>query len=140
MVILVPLDGSKNALRAVQYAIDVAKRGQTMVHVLNVQQQMDDYGTVPAYVSKRTHREFASERAKAVLEPALERLRRARVRHAAHIVYGDVAPSIARTAQRLKCDSIVMGTRGMGAIGNLLLGSVANKVIHLAKAPVTLIK
>jgi len=33
-----------------------------------------------------------------------------------------------------------MGTRGLGPIGSLLLGSVATKVIHLAKTPVTLVK
>jgi nucleotide-binding universal stress UspA family protein len=33
-----------------------------------------------------------------------------------------------------------MGTRGMGAIGNLVLGSVATKVIHLTEVPVTLVK
>jgi nucleotide-binding universal stress UspA family protein len=34
----------------------------------------------------------------------------------------------------------VMGTRGMSAIGNLVAGSVATKVIHLTKLPVTLVK
>lgn len=48
--------------------------------------------------------------------------------------------AIARAARRLKCESIVMGTRGMGTIGNLFLGSVATRVIHLARIPVTLIK
>jgi nucleotide-binding universal stress UspA family protein len=33
-----------------------------------------------------------------------------------------------------------MGTRGMGAVPNLLLGSVASKVVHLVDIPVTLIK
>jgi nucleotide-binding universal stress UspA family protein len=35
---------------------------------------------------------------------------------------------------------IAMGTRGMGTIGNLLMGSVATKVVHLASVPVTLVK
>jgi nucleotide-binding universal stress UspA family protein len=38
------------------------------------------------------------------------------------------------------CDGIVMGTRGMSAVGNLVMGSVATKVIHLTKLPVTLVK
>ncbi len=37
-------------------------------------------------------------------------------------------------------DVIVMGTRGMGALANLALGSTATKVVHLAEVPVTLVK
>ncbi|MFN5167526.1 MAG: universal stress protein [Pseudomonadota bacterium] len=37
-------------------------------------------------------------------------------------------------------DGIVMGSRGMGALGNLAFGSVATKVVHLADVPVTLVK
>ena len=48
--------------------------------------------------------------------------------------------TIADCARDLQCDAIVMGTRGLGAIQTLLLGSVAVKVIHLADQPVTLIK
>jgi nucleotide-binding universal stress UspA family protein len=33
-----------------------------------------------------------------------------------------------------------MGTRGLGALGNVLIGSVATKVIHLAHVPVLLVK
>ncbi|MCJ9712965.1 universal stress protein, partial [Bordetella hinzii] len=39
-----------------------------------------------------------------------------------------------------QCDRIVMGTRGLGAVGGLVLGSVAQKVIHLSPVPVTLVK
>ena len=52
----------------------------------------------------------------------------------------DAATTIARRADSLQCEGIVMGTRGMGAIANLLLGSVAAKVVHLANVPVTLVK
>jgi nucleotide-binding universal stress UspA family protein len=47
---------------------------------------------------------------------------------------------IARFARERGCDQILMGTRGLGAIGSLLLGSVATKVIHLADVPVLLVK
>jgi nucleotide-binding universal stress UspA family protein len=56
------------------------------------------------------------------------------------ILVGYVAQSIARHADEAGCDAIVMGTRGMSAIGNLLMGSIATKVIHLTKLPVTLVK
>jgi nucleotide-binding universal stress UspA family protein len=53
---------------------------------------------------------------------------------------GDAAPEIARAAARTNCESIVMGSRGMGAVKNLVLGSTATKVIHLATVPVTIVK
>ncbi len=42
--------------------------------------------------------------------------------------------------QKLGCDVIVMGTRGLSSVTGLLLGSVATRVIHEASVPVTLIK
>src|SRR5512146_1795627 len=137
--ILVPVDGSKYALRAIDYAIGQANLTRGNVHLLNVQPLPETYGTVPAYLSRQKHREIATQHATAILKPAIERLQRARVPHEVHVIYGDIGPAIARTARRLKCDAIVMGTRGLGAVGNLLLGSVANKVIHLTKVPVTLV-
>jgi nucleotide-binding universal stress UspA family protein len=95
---------------------------------------------VRAYLSEKEYRRFTTKRAQAALDPAVRRLARAGVPYRAHTVWGDIAPEIVRIARRFKCESIVMGTRGMGAIGNLLLGSVATKVIHLSKAPVTLVK
>ncbi len=56
------------------------------------------------------------------------------------ILVGSVAQAIVKRGEDLGCDGIVMGTRGMGAIGNLAMGSVATKVIHLTKLPVTLVK
>jgi nucleotide-binding universal stress UspA family protein len=95
---------------------------------------------IPAYLSKGKHRELMRARAQAALAPAIAQLKRAGVQNVTHTVYGDTANVIVRAARRLRCDSIVMGTRGMGAIGSLLIGSVANKVIHLATTPVTLVK
>ena len=57
-----------------------------------------------------------------------------------HLVIGDPATAIVKLARRLNCDLIVMGTRGMGKVAGLVLGSVATKVVHLADAPVTLVK
>lgn len=138
--ILVPLDGSKPALRAVQRAIEHARLTRATVHLLNVEPEFDDYGMVRAYMSREKHSKLAVARAKAILQPAARLLARAGVRHQQHVVFGEPAAEIARAARRLKCDSIVMGSRGMGPIKNLLLGSVATKVIHLARRPVTLVR
>lgn len=140
MRVLVAVDGSSCSLRALARAIAIAKSTRCVVHLMNVQPTYDEYGMIPAYLSKGKHRELMRARAQAALAPAIAELKRAGVQNVTHTAYGDTAKVIVRAARRLRCDSIVMGTRGMGAIGSLLIGSVANKVIHLARTPVTLVK
>jgi nucleotide-binding universal stress UspA family protein len=53
---------------------------------------------------------------------------------------GSSGQAIAEYADKLRCDQIVMGTRGLGSIGSLVLGSVATQVVHLTEHPVTLVK
>ena len=67
-------------------------------------------------------------------------LQLAGLRYTAESLFGPVAETLVRRADELGCTGIVMGTRGMGAVGNLLLGSVATKVVHLTRLPVTLVK
>lgn len=54
--------------------------------------------------------------------------------------YGVVAAEIIRIASERKIDQIAMGTRGMGAVGNMLLGSVAQRVLHHSTVPVLMVK
>jgi nucleotide-binding universal stress UspA family protein len=53
---------------------------------------------------------------------------------------GPLGPSIAGFAKQLGCDTIIMGTRGMGSVTGALLGSVSTDVIRCADVPVTLVK
>lgn len=54
--------------------------------------------------------------------------------------FGVIADEIVRMAKELRVDQIAMGTRGMSAISNILLGSVAQRVLHLSSVPVLLVK
>lgn len=51
---------------------------------------------------------------------------------------GKPAPEIVRVATKRGVDQIVMGTHGRGALGGLLIGSVAQRVLHLASVPLLL--
>ena len=53
---------------------------------------------------------------------------------------GDPAAEIVAFANKQRCTGIVMGNRGQHPVAGLLLGSVATKVVHLAKCPVTIVK
>ncbi len=56
------------------------------------------------------------------------------------IVCGAPGEIIAKTVSETGCTQVVMGTRGLGKIANLVLGSVASRVLHLVDVPLTLIK
>lgn len=53
---------------------------------------------------------------------------------------GEPAAEIVRAAQECGAEQIVMGTHGRGALGSLFIGSVAQRVVHLSKVPVLLVK
>lgn len=138
--LLVPVDGSKCSLRAVDYAVRQAQKSALTLHLLNVEPPLDDYGMVAAYLSRRQHTHTMKVRAARVLQQAAIRARKQNVTVKTHVAIGDVAKSIVQTAARQNCEAIVMGTRGLGPVKNLILGSVASKVLHLARIPVTLVK
>ena len=138
--LLVPVDGSRCSLRAVDYAVKQAEKAPLTLHLLNVEPPLDDYGMVAAYLSRRQHAQAMKLRATRIIEQAAARVRKRNVTCRTHAVIGDVARSIVQTARRQKCEAIVMGTRGMGPVKELLLGSVASKVLHLTRIPVTLVK
>lgn len=138
--ILIAVDGSKNAERAVQHVIDLTtRRGPIEVHLLNVQPPIES-GEVRRFVSKATIDAYYRDEGTAALAGAEALLKQAGCPYVAHIEAGHFAETIADHARRHGCDRIVMGTRGMSTLGNWLLGSVATKVIHLVDVPVTLIK
>ena len=47
---------------------------------------------------------------------------------------------VTQAAAKYGCDTVVMGTRGMSSLGNLVMGSVASRVVHGVPVPVLLVK
>lgn len=138
--ILVPIDGSKQARRALKYAINFVKAGfPADIHIINVQPIVLPLGELPL-IDADLIEQAQQEQAKKLLKSAAALLDKAEVKYSKHFEIGPIASSIVNYAKSHSCDSIIMGTRGMGAFGNLVLGSIANQVIHLAEIPVTLIK
>jgi nucleotide-binding universal stress UspA family protein len=135
--ILIPVDGSPSSLRALKHA---AERFRDSPHahllVLNVQPALPSSRHVPQSMIK-DHQQRMSEEA---LAPARALVARLDVTSDCYLRVGVPAEVIANFAQRTHCREIVMGTRGLGRVRGLVLGSVTNKVIHLATVPVTLVK
>jgi nucleotide-binding universal stress UspA family protein len=139
--ILVPLDGSECALRALAFAIQRAQEAPgSSLSVLTVHQTPIVYGEIEVYVGKARMEQLAAQHDQQVLRAGEERIASAGVPYAMEAIEGDPAEVIARRAKELGCDLIIMGTRGLGRIGNLVMGSIAIKVVHLTTLPVTLVK
>ncbi len=142
MKIIVPVDGSAPANRAVLHALSLAGSfpGAKII-LVNVQsQQTLEVSDVSAVISADADREAAARQSKEALRRAVGLCRKAAVKFAARAELGPVAETVVRLAWELKADQIVMGTRGLGALRGLVLGSVATNVIRLARIPVTLLK
>jgi nucleotide-binding universal stress UspA family protein len=139
--ILVPVDGSENALRAVHYAVKVAREQKSAsLHLILVNPEPVVYGEIALYVDRGKLEQAQRDHAEAMLKPAVAAAKAAGVRFTKEVLVGDAAEVIVHRAEELGCDVIVMGTRGMTILGSLMLGSVATKVVHLTKLPVTLVK
>ena len=137
--LLVPVDGSAIADRAVAHAIELARRlGRTSVLLLSVQQTLErwyKHGLLNPEALEHLHQlgEADAKQARALLEAS-------GLPYEFKVLFGHPGELIARTAKEQACDAIVMGTRGLGDLQNVFVGSTAYKVIQLAQVPVTLVK
>lgn len=138
--ILVPVDGSENSERAIRHAISLFKENPSVeLLVLNVQLPIES-GLVHQFIGKELIDRYYADEGATMLASAKQLLDDAGVRYTASVATGHIGETIANYANQQRCDHIVMGTRGMGALKNLVVGSIATKVIHLVEVPVTLVK
>jgi nucleotide-binding universal stress UspA family protein len=139
--ILVAIDGSENALRALDFSVRQAQlEPAAELHVLTVEPPASTFTAWEIYVTAENLQHIAAERAQAILDAAAKQLAERGCRFTVERLTGEPAETIARRAAELGCESITMGTHGFGALGILIMGSVAQKVLHHAKVPVTLVK
>jgi nucleotide-binding universal stress UspA family protein len=139
--VLVPVDGSKDSDRAVAYAIGFVANSKAPVelHLLNVQPPIVS-GGVRMFFKHDEIEAYYQDSGQEALRAARERLDQAGQGYVQHVSVGSLGETIVAYAKEQRCDHIVMGTRGLGAVSGMVLGSVASKVIHLAEVPVTLVK
>lgn len=139
MKLLVPVDGSAISLKAIEHVASLARTHQPVeVHLINVQPPLPS--AVSDYIDEATRHAFHQEEGEAHLRDAKALLDRQGVPYTSHVAVGPVAETIVDYARRHDCDQIVMGSRGLSPIPNLLLGSVATKVLHLSDRPVTIVR
>jgi len=93
-----------------------------------------------AWAGREAVEKYYQEEGEAALAPARKMLDELGVRYDTVTKVGDIADEITKHAAKEGCDLIVMGTHGRTGIKNLVLGSVATKVLAASKVPVLLFK
>ena len=137
---LIPTDGSEHAKKAVTFGADLAQKYGANVILLHVMKELGSE-RIPADLRGFAHGEHIALNKRDILESVANQIMHsaeaiAREHEApaveTQIEVGDPAAAILEVAKGRKADLIVMGSRGLGDLRGLLLGSVSHKVGHLA--------
>jgi nucleotide-binding universal stress UspA family protein len=141
MKILVPTDGSACALRALDYVIDLASL-MGNVHSISLLSVHDDAGLkhVRKHFPKGTIEGYLHDLSVKELKSSKSKLDKSSLDHEVMIQTGHVAAQIVKVAKSGKFDLIVMGAKGRSTFTDMLIGSVAQRVLSATHVPVTLIK
>jgi len=141
MKILVAIDGSPQALSSLERL--VGKFGffrdaprLTLIHV----HPPVPYKAAAAWVGKEAVEKYYREESEAVLAGAAAWLSSRGIPFRSERRVGDPADEIVKLAAGEQCDMIAMGTHGHTALANLVMGSVATRVVATSKVPVLLMK
>ena len=142
MKILVAIDGSKFSMHAVKFAAKLVESLLPDSNVITLISVHDDVGLrhAKAFVGNDVVADYLRELSDKDLEPARKILDEAGVKHDMVVKTGQVAQEIIDCAKSGTFDLIVLGSKGRGAIADLLIGSVAQRVLTMAQTPVLLVK
>jgi len=142
MKILLAVDGSRYSLDAVNCLIEHADwyREKPTVELLTVHLPVPKLPNMSLVVGKNQIKRYYEEEGEASLAAAKKKLAAAGIAFKSTILVGQIADTIVQHAQKTKCDIIYIGTHGRTAAGNMLLGSIATKVMHISPIPVLLVR
>ncbi len=136
--ILVPVDGSENANKALEHALSLAKKYDskvTLIHIVMRPKYAFEMATATAELSSALLAE-----GREILKKTQEISNRFGVPTESKLVEGNAAEEILRVADSEQSDLIVLGSRGLSAVKSFFLGSVSSRVSQHAKCPVLIVK
>ncbi|MEQ5803236.1 universal stress protein [Halomonas sp. H10-9-1] len=138
--ILVPLDGSEHAIKALNVAASLARGGATKLHLMTVAELPPDNiglfagGAVEPFSEVEREKLAASikEEARKVIEQARDAVDLSGLEVEESVRQGRPAALITEQAEKVNADVIVMGSRGLSNVRGMVFGSVSHKVSHTA--------
>jgi nucleotide-binding universal stress UspA family protein len=140
--ILVGLDGSDYSLRALAFAIDLAKKYQSqlvLVHVVMRQIYAINPPEAGVLAGTAVVRELEAD-GKAILTRGEETVKAQGIPVETRLRQGVPAEELLRAASDEKADLMVLGSRGLSEVRAFFLGSVSDKVSHHARCPTLIVR
>ncbi|MEN6517335.1 MAG: universal stress protein [Methanospirillum sp.] len=137
--LLLATDGSENARRATEYAIELAA-GLSLSFILVVHVVGKAPSEAELVRAGLDVHALLEEEARRAVKPTLDLLDAAKVPYSLRAALGDPAAVILGIAEKESADLLVLGSRGLGALSGLVMGSVSQKLVHLAPCPVLIVK
>lgn len=138
--ILLPVDGSPASLRAVEFAIEMARSCDALELLLvNVQSPSDSW-ELKSFLKPAEIEAMQESKGGDALDEARRLLDGAKVPYTPVVLLGLVAETIVAHARDQACNQIVMGNKGESFLEEVATGSVAHEVLRLAAVPVTFVK
>ena len=139
MKILVPVDGSEQALEAVRFALRLRSTGLNATFVLaTIQEPTYLYEVLLAPGADVLENVLGAVGSRA-LSAAEAIFAEGNVAFERELGSGYAATALIEIAERQRCEMIVMGARGLGFVRAALLGSVSHGVLQAAKVPVVIV-
>lgn len=142
--LLLASDGSDNSIRAAEFTAELAAAAPaikvTVLVVNDILEKMKYYSPLRSPVILEEVDVFFKEKTKDALETTMEVFDKHGVKAAGVTRMGNPAQEIVDYAREESFSHIVIGSRGMGSLKGIVLGSVSSKVIQLAGSPVTVVK
>ena len=135
--IMVPVDGSSHALRAAEYAADLAQFTAAEILLVHCHKSLPKYIGEP-YLQQAINR--VNETAHELMQSCRQLLSERELSVSELVLEGRPAEMICRSAAIERCDLIVMGSRGCTNLQGLLLGSVTHRVLHATPCPVLVVR
>ena len=135
--IMVPVDGSDHAMRAAEYAAQLARQLGSEILLINTHRPFPVALGEPYYQKAITK---ILDKANSLLDPYRAMFKANATPFVDRVLEGTPGEVIPRVAEIERCDMIVMGSRGHSNLEGLFLGSVTHRVLRSATCPVVVIR
>jgi nucleotide-binding universal stress UspA family protein len=140
MRIVLAVDGSPISTRAARHVARLHKALADKPEVIVLYADAPLLRSVAMSLGTRGVDKYHADNGRFALKGAKPVLSRAGVAFIEKVLVGDPAPTILKFIKSSKCDLLVMGSHGRGAFKNLVLGSVATKILSMCEVPVTIVR